>query len=138
VALFSNDLEKAEIYFGEALQILEDPNIKPTESFLGGKIVFNYMPLKPGDTDTTKYSIDFVTVESKKSMLYYDLSFVYALKGNYKRANQMFASARKFDAFETYDSYFAHKLVSVEGFIAPDPEVVSWIDDHIEALNQDE
>lgn len=136
VALYSNNLELAKRRYEAAQLILEDPNIKPTDPLIGGSVVYNYMPLERGDIETIKKFDIFSTINDKKIMCYYDLSFTYALLRDFDRADEFFNKANALDSIRHYDQFFANKLVSIKNLVQASPDVISWINDHISKLNQ--
>ncbi|MGC1376589.1 MAG: tetratricopeptide repeat protein, partial [Anaerolineales bacterium] len=136
VALYTKDLSNAEYLFENTSKILEDPDIKPTESFLGSDMLCNYMPIKKGDVDTIKKYDIFSTIDDKKILLYYDLSFTYALNGNFEGANKLFEKAHTIYSPQSHSPFFASKLTSIKNLISVNPSAISWIDEHIAILNQ--
>ena len=115
---FMGDTDNALYYHKAALKLIKDEQAEK-ENAVAGAIAINYMPVKPGDTDTTKTYISVYTLEEKKALTYYELCLDYAIKGDFANASKMLANAAQFDADKQYEDFVKNKAVALIKFSKP-------------------
>ena len=99
----------------EARSILEaskDNQSELVESrYISGLSVLNYMPQRKGDTKTFKEGIEISRPEDFTALLYYSLSFDYAMTNDLKQAEKAYREAAKVEAEEAMKKYVRSHLV---------------------------
>jgi tetratricopeptide (TPR) repeat protein len=125
--LYSANLPLAKAYYLFALNIIESPS-EETERYIGSDWLYNAMPLQPGDKETIKYWAKFSTVDQKRMLIYYDLSFYYALEGNTTSANDYFSKAQELDQSRIYNTFFSAWMHSIENFVPMESSARSWFE----------
>ena len=99
---------------------------KGEEFYLGWRWRYNYFPLYPGDIDTINASIDVPDKAGKSAFIDYALSFDYALKNDFKKAEAFFESAWRQDSKGAYRHYFANRIRSIINFLSPKKTAKDW------------
>ncbi|HLO32184.1 MAG TPA: tetratricopeptide repeat protein [Anaerolineales bacterium] len=132
--LFSGDVTNALARQKIALKIIDLQNIENERIIQLGEWTYNFMPLQPGDKDTIKYYVTVNTAEYKKMFVHYDLSFGYALTGDFDSANKEFDLARELDTYKDYNTYFAYKIRSIENLVNMDDNARQWFETQRQSL----
>lgn len=124
-----DSLAEALSFHERALELLRDTK-NEDNSDVAGDLAINFMPEEVGDNITPKFWVTFSTMEDKKTLVYYELSFDYALEHDWVKANQAFERAFKLDAAETYREFFDNKIQSIEKFSerTPDKTTLGWFE----------
>lgn len=102
----------------------------PNERFLAGLWMEPFLPLRPGDTETSKTKIFISTLDQKKAVLHYELAIDHALLGQLSAADKEFAAARKIDREPDIVNDMDNRIQSIESFVTLSPATRSWLDAH--------
>jgi tetratricopeptide (TPR) repeat protein len=124
-----DSLEQALDSHKRALGLLSDSKDED-ESDIAGELAINFMPERVGDNDTPKSWVTFTNMDEKRTLVYYELSFDYAMRHDWRRANQSFMTASQLDQRGTYPEFIANKIISIERFSEkkPDKITVRWFE----------
>jgi tetratricopeptide (TPR) repeat protein len=117
-----------------SLQLFE--KIKPNDRFLGRATTWNFMPLKSGDRETIKKIVITADVDQKKAFVHYGLSLDYAMKMDFKAADQERDTALKADPEHEYTTYFAEVSDSLEKLGKASQATDQWLEQNRIALNK--
>jgi tetratricopeptide (TPR) repeat protein len=109
---------------------------KPNDRVLGGSTQWNFMPLKPGDRDTIKETVTTVNLDQKKAFVHYGLSLDYAMKEDFKTADQERETALKADSKHEYTAYFAEVSDSLGKLGQASQATNHWLEQNRIALNK--
>ncbi|MCL5994993.1 MAG: tetratricopeptide repeat protein [Chloroflexi bacterium] len=130
---YAGDLDNALAWHQHALNAANDPQLE-NERYIGGLWGYNFMPLHAGDEETIKYLVQVGTLDQKRSIAHYAVSFDRALKRDFAAANNEFNAARKLDKDKRFNYFAVNKMMSIEWVLAPDDEVTEWFDEHQRVL----
>jgi tetratricopeptide (TPR) repeat protein len=109
---YQGDVKQALDYHRLALELLETQNEK--EYSVKGPLAINFMPKESGDTETSRNYITIDDLDHKRMLVYYELSFDYALKMDLKKADEAFGQASVIDRDRTYQPFVKNKIESIE------------------------
>lgn len=109
---------------------------KPNDRVLGGNSTWNYLPLQPGDRETIKQTVGVNDVAEKKAFTHYGLSFDYAVKRDFKVADQELSTALKLDPDHEYTDYFAEVSDAFARRTRTNPSLSGWFAQTREALRK--
>jgi tetratricopeptide (TPR) repeat protein len=124
----ADNLDEALLHHKRALDLLKTSNEK--ESLVAGEYAINYMPESEGDNETPKEFATFVRPEEKEMLVFYELSFDYAMKHDWVNADKSFNQAWRLDEDRAFQSFVENKIQSLERFTEnkPDRETLLWFE----------
>ena len=124
----ADNLDEALLHHKRALDLLKHSNEK--ESLVAGEYAINYMPESEGDNETPKEFATFVRPEEKEMLVFYELSFDYAMKHDWVNADKSFNQAWRLDEDRAFQSFVENKIQSLERFTEnkPDRETLLWFE----------
>ena len=127
--LYSGSFEKAGEYYEGALNRISNPKFEmEREGYASGEYIVNYMPLKPGDHETIKRYVTIATLDHKKALFHYMLSFTYALKKNFDAADREFKKGLQLERHRDYEDFFVNKILSIENHLNLKGEIKGWFE----------
>ncbi len=109
---------------------------KPNDRVLGGGTTWNYLPLERGDRETIKQTVSVNDVAEKKAFTHYGLSFDYAVKRDFKAADQELSTALKLDTDHEYTEYFAEVSDAFARRTRTDSSLSVWFTKNRDALRR--
>ena len=86
------------------------------------------MPLHPGDKETIKQFIQDTGVEKQRIMVYFAVSFDYALNKDFTKADEMFKKGIDADKDKAYRDFFINRINSMQAFVEPDAATNEWLE----------
>jgi len=104
---------------------LELPEIEK-ERYATGSMIWNFMPVSEGDTESSKRSVKVTTLAQKKMLAQFALAFDRGALGEFKRANARFESGRAADPEREYNSFFINRIDSIVYFLRPEQKIADW------------
>lgn len=96
--------------------------------------VLNYMPQRRGDTETFKQGIIVHRTVDTKSLLYYSLSFDYAMVNDFTKAEQAYREALKVEAVQVMKDYVRSHLVYMLNEMEMGAATRAWLSRKAHAL----
>lgn len=125
----ADSLQEALDAHKRALELLSNDKDED-ESDIAGDLAVNFMPEEVGDNVTPTSWITFTNMDEKRTLVYYELSFDYAMKHDWKKADQSFERAFKLDEPQTYAEFVVNKIQSIEKFSQrkPDKSAIHWFE----------
>jgi len=126
---YSGRFDTALRWHQHALDVMREPGIE-NDRYIGGLWLYNYMPQKSGDLETIKLSVEVSSLRQKKVFVHYALSFDFALKKNFKKADEEFKTGLKLDQSLQYGNFFVNKILSIVNLLDMDEEVREWLLEH--------
>ena len=122
---FATALAYREVNLKQA--VANDPAM---ERFLGVNSLwmYNYMPLHPGDKETIKQFIQDTGVEKQRIMVYFAVSFDYALNKDFTKADEMFKKGIDADKDKAYRDFFINRINSMQAFVEPEAATNEWLE----------
>ena len=100
------------------------------ENALAGSLAINFAPQKIADEETPKRSVTVTSLKEKRILAYYAVSFDYAMKHDWAKADHAFEQAFQLDGDQTYSAFFDNKIQSIEilTLIKPDDVTHRWFE----------
>ena len=133
----SGDLEHALLYHELAKGVLENGKVKDDElieqRFISDGSVLNYMPKRKGDVETIKKWVP-IGINEMKSLLYYSLSFDYAIKDDFAKADEAFSRAQNWNNQKIQNGYLLSEIEFIRNNLNPDIKSQAWFDIQTELL----
>jgi hypothetical protein len=88
------------------------------------------MPLQPGDLVTPTNYVEIYELQQKQMLVHYNLSFGYALTGDFEGAEKEFAAANQLDPYQDYNDFFASKMGSIVNLVNMSDTSRAWFENH--------
>ena len=104
--------DKALYYHNLARDLLTAQNER--EYAVAGRLAINFMPKYEKDWDTPRTYVAFGDTDHKRMLVYYELSFDYAMKGDLGKADEMFKQASALDEDKSYQPFVKNKIEFIE------------------------
>ncbi len=133
--LLSGNAENALTYQKEALAILEMEGVEKIKT-AQGTWLYNYLPLNKNDQKTIQYYVRVPDIPGKRVFGHYDLSYSYALLGDFASADREFMIAYELDPVKSYSQYFAYKIHTIQNLLEMEQESQNWFESHREILEE--
>jgi tetratricopeptide (TPR) repeat protein len=127
--LFSGDINNALSHEEFALRMIEKKEFE-NERFMEGAWLYSYMPLQPGDLVTPTNYVEIYELQQKQMLVHYNLSFGYALTGDFEGAEKEFAAANQLDPYQDYNDFFASKMGSIVNLVNMSDTSRAWFENH--------
>jgi tetratricopeptide (TPR) repeat protein len=99
-----------------------------TERYAYGDYTWSFMPLRAGDTETSRQSVRIWTLAQKKMLAYYALAFDQGLMGEYSKANNMFNLGRGCDESGDYNQFCINRIDAILNFLKPEQSIREWFE----------
>ena len=96
------------------------------------------MPLSRDDRETIKQTVTVASLNQKKAFVHYGLSLDYAVKEDFKTADQERDTALQADSKHEYAAYFAEVSESLEKLGNTSQTTNQWLERNRTALNKQE
>lgn len=125
--LFCSNFKEALRLHSEAVRRLDRDGIEK-ERYLGGEWLRNFMPLKHGDTETVRLSVNAYTFEQKKTIALYALALDQAINGEILAADRTFADACALDKESEYQSFVANQIRSILNLLKIPQPGQTWLE----------
>lgn len=133
---YAGKFEEALRLHTSALANTNIPGIKKERYIkLGGTWVYNFMPLRQGDTDTIRRNVRIDTFEQKKMLTFMAVAFDHALLGNIQKADERFGEAQGREGAEEFSELFLNKIQSILNLIKPNPPGRTWLEKKAQELS---
>jgi|GEM_PF-1412443 len=130
---FAGDFASALSWHRSMIAVIGQPDIEK-ERYVGGAWLYNFMPLRKGDTDTIRRNVEVFTFAQKKCIAFFALAFDLALTGDFANANKKFDQARALDTAGEYGSFLINKIESMLNLLALAPDAAAWFEGKKRAL----
>ena len=104
------------------------------EDYASGTWRYNYFPLYRGDNETIKQFVQVKTLDEKMTFIYFGLSFDYALKKIFDRADEEFKKASQLLKDDKLRFFFTNRMQAIRKLIKLDETVDSWFQEHMKEL----
>jgi tetratricopeptide (TPR) repeat protein len=125
--LFCSNFKEALRLHSEGVRRLDRDGIEK-ERYLGGEWLRNFMPLKHGDTETVRLSVNAYTFEQKKTIALYALALDQAINGEILAADKTFADACALDKEGEYQSFVANQIRSILNLLKIPQPGLTWLE----------
>jgi tetratricopeptide (TPR) repeat protein len=117
-----------------ASEIADRPDMENDDLMEGGWVTQN-MPIRKEDIGNTDRHVWLFDPIEKRILLKYNLSFDYALNGDYDSANKAFDEAQQLDKHKHYSEFFANEIRSLQNFVIKNKEARTWFREHLLILS---
>jgi uncharacterized caspase-like protein len=126
----SGDFGSALYWHRLAWKVLNDSGMKDYQmlDYLGSAWIYNYMPLKPGDTETINCFVKVRTPEEKRAFLHYALSFDCALTKDFKCAGEEFERAMGLRQAGDFGQFFVNRIQYIGRMHKMDAKTNAWFE----------
>jgi tetratricopeptide (TPR) repeat protein len=124
--LFCSNFKEALSLHSNAVRILNQKGIEK-ERYTRGVWLRNFMPLKHGDTETVRLSVNAYTFEQKKTIALYALALDQAINGEIPAADKTFADACALDKEGEYQSFVGNQIKSILNLLKIPQPGQTWL-----------
>ena len=121
---YLGEVDKALRSHNDALEWVEDAR-NEKENPVAGPLAINFMPVSGGDNKTTRNYVTIDNLNKKRMLVYYELSFDYALKSDFVSADRAFEQAYALDRDGRYHAFFDNKIESIKQISEAKPSMRS-------------
>jgi tetratricopeptide (TPR) repeat protein len=129
---YSGDFESARVWHENARTNINTPGIE-NENYASGEWTYDYMPLRPGDSETIKNYVKVYTFDEKKAFVHFALSFDYALLENFTDAETEFEEGLRLNTAQ-YGDFFRNKIFAIQSFLSLSTKTRLWFFMHSQRL----
>lgn len=92
-----------------------------------GAWTVNYLPVRPGDRETIRRTTSVRTPAEKQSLIYYNVSIVHAMRGNFDLADGELANAQALAGDQRLLCYAANLMEATRGFTKVSAASKKWL-----------
>jgi Tfp pilus assembly protein PilF len=129
------DYAEALRYSRSVVRALENQDLRNSR-FVGGEWFYNYLPLKKGDTETSKAGIYAASLDRKEALCEFAYALDLALNGDTDAAEKHFARALELMPGASERAFFANKIKASVGWApqSPPDETLLWLGEKLAKL----
>jgi tetratricopeptide (TPR) repeat protein len=132
---FSRNFKTALAFHQYAADYLNaNPDLQ--DRYTGGAWRAGFLPLRPGDLETGKQSVDVYDLDQKKAILHFQLAIGHALREEFDEANKEFEVAFKLQPSLGIRNLAQNRMEAVVNMAQPMSDATNtWLAQHHKLLN---